>query len=483
MSKAHEDGLALVQAGRYEEALACIRRCVESEPDNGVAWNDMGAILFRLGRAKEAAECFERAKALVCPSGQLYWNLAQSYLADGRGRDAAALFEDMQRMGVLNEDIVERCADGFIESGDNAGAAGVLGDAAGFFPGSSRLESKLAQIGSAVTKLAFFCGADGTTFLKDILDFTAKRFDVRFFEGRTYGDMYELMKWSDISWFEWCTDLAMNASKMPKVCRNIIRLHRYEAYLDCPKEVNWENVDVLITVGNRCVNEILSQKVPDIASRTNIVEIANGVDLGKFGFIERHCGPNIAFVGDLRLVKNPMFALQCMHRLHSIDGGHKMFIAGRVPPVDAFVEQYLRHMIGALGLQDVVFFDGWQEDINLWLADKHYIASMSVIESQGMGVLEAMACGLKPIVHNFPGAARILTPEFLFNSAEDFCRQILSDDYDSARYREFVEARYSLSEQLGRVNRLLMDLGARCRPQGGWAGDSVSSVYPVQSVR
>ena len=55
MSKAHEDGLSLAQAGRYEEALACIRRCVESEPDNGGAWNDMGAILFRLGRAKEAA--------------------------------------------------------------------------------------------------------------------------------------------------------------------------------------------------------------------------------------------------------------------------------------------------------------------------------------------------------------------------------------------------------------------------------------------
>jgi hypothetical protein len=418
----------------------------------------MGAILFRLGRAKEAAECFERAKVLVRPSGQLYWNLAQSYLADGRPCEAAALFEDMQRMGVLNEDIVERCADAFMRAGDNAGAAGVLDDVAGFFPGSGRLASKLSAIRPAATKVAFFCGADGATFLKDILEFTAKRFDVRFFEGRTYDDMYELMKWSDISWFEWCTELAMNASKMPKVCRNIIRLHRYEAYLDYPKEVNWGSIDVLITVGNRCVNEILSRKVPDIASCTKMVEIANGVDLEKFGFIERQHGPNIAFVGNLKLVKNPMFALQCMHRLHGIDDEYKLFFAGRMPDEDAFVEQYLRHMVDVLGLGEVVFFDGWQGNINSWLADKHYIISTSVIESQGMGILEGMACGLKPVVHNFPGAEEIFGSEFLFNTTEEFCERILSAEYEPRRYRGFVEERYSLRGQLERINEVLAGL-------------------------
>jgi len=473
ISKAHEDGLALAQAGRYEEALLSIRICVESEPDNGVAWNDMGAILYRLGRAKEAAGCFERAKLLIGPSGRLYWNLAQSYLADNRPAETAALFDQLQRLGSLNTDIVVRCADAFISLGDNAAAGRVVSDALRYFPGSSRLESKLEVIGSAATKLAFFCGADGTTFLKDILEFAEQRFEVRLFDGKTYGEMYELMKWSDVSWFEWCTDLATNASKLPKVSRNIIRLHRYEAYLNYPNEVNWDNVEVLITVGNRCVNEALAAKVPDIASRTRIVEIANGVDLGRFDFFERTRGPNIAFVGDLRLVKNPMFALQCMHRLHSIDGAYKLFVAGRVPPVDAFVEQYLNHTVDTLGLKDVVFFEGRQADINSWLADKHYIISTSVIESQGMGVLEGMACGLKPVVHNFPGAERTFAPEYLFNTAEDFCSGILSTEYEPRRYREFVEARYSLTEQLRLVGRLLMNLALPELSPGYQAGQPV----------
>jgi glycosyltransferase involved in cell wall biosynthesis len=118
-------------------------------------------------------------------------------------------------------------------------------------------------------------------------------------------------------------------------------------------------------------------------------------------------------------------------------------------------------MISVLGLGGAVFFDGWQADINSWLADKHYIVSTSVIESQGMGILEGMACGLKPVVHNFPGAQRIFSPQFVFNTPRDFCTQILSTEYEPRRYREFVMARYSLSDQLGRVNSLLMDLGVR----------------------
>ena len=467
-SKAYEDWRALAEAGRYEEALGCIRRCLESEPDNGGAWNDMGAALFCLGRVSEATKCFERAKELLGPSVKLCWNLAQGYLADGRPGEAAALFESMQRLGALNVDMVGRTADAFIQCGDKASAVEVILSGMRFWPDSEQLRSKLSAIRARRAKIAFFCGADGPTFLKDIIEFAGRRFKIRFFEGKTYEDMYQMMKWSDISWFEWCTDLAMNGSKMQKVCKNIIRLHRYEAYLDCPKEVNWDNVDMLITVGNRCVNEVLCRKVPDIGSRTRMVEIANGVDMGKFGFVERVRGKNIAFVGDLRLVKNPMFALQCMRKLHSIDDEYKLFFAGRIPDVDAFVEQYLRHMVDVLGLRGVVFFDGRQEDIKSWLTDKHYIVSTSVIESQGMGILEGMASGLKPVVHNFPGAERIFAPEFLFNTAEDFCERVLSDEYEPRRYRSFVEQRYSLSEQLKRVNELFIELeGSPSRPYSG----------------
>jgi glycosyltransferase involved in cell wall biosynthesis len=142
-----------------------------------------------------------------------------------------------------------------------------------------------------------------------------------------------------------------------------------------------------------------------------------------------------------------------MQKLHYIDPEYRLFFGGIFQ--NRTLEQYLKYMVDALELSDVVFFDGWQEDVLSWLKDKHYIVSTSIIESQGMGILEAMACGLKPVIHNFPGANQIFPSEYLFNISEEFCNQILSDNYQPQKYREFVEENYSLKNQLTKINNIL----------------------------
>jgi hypothetical protein len=351
------------------------------------------------------------------------------------------------------------------QAGEFLSRAGQSGDAARCFGVAEQLTGRgsAAEAGNGRRpRIAFFCGGDGATFLRDIYSFAATRFDVRTFDGSTSDDVFELMKWSDISWFEWCTEFAEIGSKLPKVCKNIVRLHRYEAYLDWPKKVNWNNVDRLITVGNSFVNQELTAQVPDINRRCRIVTIPNGVDLEKFKFDSRGSrdsrpsGKNIAFVANIRPVKGPMLLAQCMQRLLSIDGDYNLYIAGK--SYDAALEQYLRHIVAAMGMSGLVFFDGWQEDIVGWLADKHYIVSTSMIESQGMGVLEAMAAGLKPVVHNFPGSEGTFGKEWLFNTADEFCAQIVNGDYQPMRYRQFVEERYPLSSQLDSIGSMFSEL-------------------------
>jgi hypothetical protein len=355
-------------------------------------------------------------------------------------------------MGILNVDVLNRTANIFLEQNNKANAIEILLRSLQSWPNQEILKPMLEVIRSKRPKIAFFCGGDGMGFLNEIIKFAEQRFQVHVFEEQTEEELYELMKWSDISWFEWCTNLAVIGSKQPKVCKNIVRLHRYEAYAQWPEQMNWANIDILVTVGNSFVKDALIHTVPNLESQTSVVTIPGGVDLERFTFTERRGGKNIAFLSNLRTVKNPAFVLQCMQKLHYIAPEYRLFFGGIFQ--NRTLEQYLKHMVDALELRDVVFFDGWQEDVRSWLEDKHYIVSTSIIESQGMGLLEAMACGLKPVIHNFPGAEEIFPSEFLFNISEEFCEQILSDTYDPKGYRRFVEENYPLQKQLSEINSL-----------------------------
>ena len=448
----YERGLKLADAGKYQEALVFMQEYLRTVGGNAQVLNDIGAILHCLGRSDEAVEHFIKAQKYQKDSTEILWNLAEAYLAVGKARETMQLFDDMERMGILNVDVVNRTANLLLQQNNKADAIEILLRSLSIWPNQEILKPMIEVIRYKRPKIAFFCGGDGFGFLNEIIKFAQQRFQVQVFEEQTEEKLYELMQWSDISWFEWCTNLAILGSKQPKVCKNIVRLHRYEAYGQWPELVNWTNIDTLITVGNSFVKDALIQAVPNLGSQTSIATIPSGINLEKFTFNERQRGKNIAFLSNLRTVKNPAFVLQCMQKLHYIDPEYRLFFGGIFQ--NRTLEQYLKHMVDTLDLNDVVFFDGWQEDVNSWLEDKHYIVSTSIIESQGIGLLEAMSCGLKPVIHNFPGADQIFPSEFLFNISEEFCSQILSDNYQPKKYREFVEENYSLKNQLTEINNI-----------------------------
>jgi len=436
-SNNYQKGLQLAEEGKYEQALQKIREHLRTTGEQAQALNDAGAILHCLGKSSEAIDYLNRAKRINPDSAEIIWNLAEANLAAGQATEASELFDEMGKLGILNADIINRAANVFLNQNNKAAGVEMLLRSLRFSPEQEVLKPMLEVIKSKRPKIAFFCGPDGANFIKDIIPYINQRFQVQIYQGKTEEELYELMQWSDISWFEWCTKLAEAASRLPKVCKNIIRLHRYEAYGPWPEKINWNNIDVLITIGNTFITDQLKSKIPEIQQSTRQVIIPNGVNLEKFRFSTRERGKNIAFLGNLRMVKNPAFAIQCMQKLHYIDPGYRLFFGGECS--DPALEQYLRHIVQALGLEKAVSFEGRLEDVPGWLENKHYIVSTSIIESQGMGVLEGMACGLKPVIHNFPGADQIFPKEHLFNISEEFCEQIYSDNYEPAEYRRFVE--------------------------------------------
>jgi pentatricopeptide repeat protein len=455
-SNLHQKGLELAEAGKYPEALANIQEYLCTAPDDAQALNDAGTILYCLGRPDEAIDHFVKARSFQSDSVDILRNLVEAYLGVGRVKEAEQLFDNMERMGILKAEVLNRTANAFLAQDNKAGAIETLQHSLEISPEQKILQPMIEVIRSKMPKVAFFCGSEGMRFLNEVVGFIRQRFEVRFFEDQTEEELVEVMKWSDISWFEQCANLAVTASKLPKLCENIIRLDHYDVYKQWPQQVNWANIDILVTVGNSTVWDTLVQKVPGLESQTSIVTIPNGINLEKFAFSNRQRGKNIAFLANLRMPKNPAFVLQCMQKLHYIDPEYRLFFGGEF--AEAALEHYLKHMVDALDLRDVVFFDGGAEDVSCWLEDKHYIVSTSIIESRSMGLLEGMACGLKPVIHNFPGASQTFPPQFLFNISEEFCEQIVSDEYEPQRYRRFVEENYPMENQLIKINDILRRL-------------------------
>lgn len=463
MQPSYQHALELARAGQPDAALAELDAFLKERPDVGRAWNDAGRILLAMGQSDRALRYFLRAVELEGMPEGLYRNLCQSYAACGRPSQAMRWFERMRCENQLDAAIVEQIADSFIQQGDAASAVETLCRGRDALPTATELDTRIDSLRARRAKIAFFVGGDGATFLKDILPYLRRRYTVRVFDGKTVEDIAALMRWSDIAWFEWATNLAQIGTHLPKCCRIIIRLHRYEAYESWPSQIRWEHVDTLITVGNTSVIKAMNMQVGDIHKKTSVVQIPNGVNLEAVPFTERRPGKNIAFVGNLRMVKNPLLLLHCTAALKQHDPQYRVFIAGAVQ--DILMQQTLEHTIAAMGLEGRIVYDGYQKDIYRWLSDKHYVVSTSFIESQGMGILESMAAGLKPVVFNFPGASEIYPTPYLFNTPQEFCDRILEPRYDSESYRQFVEERYPLSRQLTQINELLAAYEKTPRPQ------------------
>ena len=177
----------------------------------------------------------------------------------------------------------------------------------------------------------------------------------------------------------------------------------------------------------------------------SMIDLPNAINLKRFSLSEKPQGKKVAYVGALNLKKNIPFLLQCMYELLDYDGGYTLHCAGRFQ--DKVVKNYCEHIIEVLGLEDNVFFEGHQEKINEWLQDKSFIVCPSLVEGHPVSVMEGMACGLKPLIHNFPGVETFFPPEFIFNTSLEFTQKILDKGYEPGRYREWVKKNYSFEQQ------------------------------------
>ncbi len=500
-----EEAAKAVAAGNYEFALSLLNDAIELAPASTELLTAAALVTLRAGDANRAEKYLVQALQLVPKNKDILHNLALLYWGENRHSDARGMLlrlvdvdpsdaDGFNDLGVLEDQCgnvadattafktaltlpgatrktFENCFDFFVRANAITDFRSAIGtyltrygeddvvrkwqsEAARSFelkPNPEIVPDDIYSTGVNGLKIAFFAAFQ--TFLDPIIADLKKDNEIKLFTSGTDRQMRDLLEWCDLAWFEWCDSLLIAATKMPKRCKIICRLHSYEAFTEMPQQVDWSKVDHLILV-NRSVQEVLARSVR-IPTPTTIIH--NGVDTGKFSIPENKTyGKRICSVGYINYKKNPALLLYCFKAIHDYDPSYRFHIAGAHQ--DPRIQIYFEHLIPILNIP--VVFDGWVEDMPGYLRDKDYVISTSLFESFHYSIAEGMASGVLPLIHDWPGASYLYPHEYLFTTPDEcttLIKRLETQDRQQLgrKCRDFIVSHYDLDKQLAKVNSLV----------------------------
>ncbi|MDT8717982.1 glycosyltransferase [Clostridium sp. 19966] len=305
-------------------------------------------------------------------------------------------------------------------------------------------------------KIVFFDKGDDK-FIWDIINELSLEYETRHIKVTDLKQIDAAMDWADICWFEWCDELLIYASQK-EACKNkkvICRIHGYEVYTQYIRSVNWGNVDDLIIVAPH-IRRIFEENTRDIdKTGLNITTIFCGINEKSYPIKTRKPGFNLGYLGYINFKKNLPLTFDILKKLNSIDKRYKLLLAGEFQ--DPRTLSYLLYFIKENNLQSNVSFNGWQNYENKlkWFDNIDYMVISSIDEGICFAAAEAMCSGIKPVLHNCEGIKDHYDKKYIFSTLEDAVDMILSKEYDSQGYRDFIINNYSMEKEYRAIKNIL----------------------------
>jgi glycosyltransferase involved in cell wall biosynthesis/Flp pilus assembly protein TadD len=433
----HNLALLYWSEGKTIVARDMFQRLVDADPGDADSLNDLAVFEDQCDNVGDATTAFKSAVILPGATRKVFENCFEFLLRVGDGTAFRSIMGTyLSRYG--DDDVAHKWQ---TEAAQSATAA------------SLTCNSQVIDTDEAVQglKIAFF--ASFQSFLDPIMNDLRAKNEIKLFTSGNETQMREMLEWCDVAWFEWCDNLVIAATKMPKVCKIICRLHSYEVFTEMPSQVDWRKIDHLVLV-NQSVQEILKRtadpKVP-------ITIIHNGVDTDKFTIPPgKKYGKRICSIGYINYKKNPALLLYCFKAIHDYDSSYRFHIAGTHQ--DPRIQIYFEHLLPKLNLS--ISFDGWVDNIPGYLRDKDYVISASLFESFHYSIAEGMASGLTPLIHDWLGASYLYPEEFLFTTPQsclDLLKRLETEDRSAIghRCRDFIVHRYEQKRQMAKINALI----------------------------
>ena len=259
----------------------------------------------------------------------------------------------------------------------------------------------------------------------------------------------KVMDWADVVLFGWTDPFLNYWSHQPKDKNKkyIAFLRSYELFnTSQPWETNWANVDHLVFV-NPVIRATFLQNVEGLSRlasqpfKTPAHFIPNAVDLDEWKFVDRKPSGKIAWVSGVNYKKGIQLLAQFAAQMPDSNYIYPIGSQGdlRMSLYFSYIKNSMK-LEGRLGEPE-----HYKSGVQAFLKDKSFELMTSPVEGHPNAVLETMAVGMKPIVHNFPGSKNLFPEKYIWNTVDEAI-EMLNGDYNSAEYRGFIEDKYDMNK-------------------------------------
>ena len=442
MSEIIQKIMELISQAKFDQA----KQIAEKLPNSLEKENVFGMIAYYEGNLDEAIKHFKKAFEFNPINSDVLYNYGKALLDK---KDYKESWRYLMRIHNKDWTVYDLLGDTQLAQGNIPMALYYYRKAAEISP-LEEMKKKYLEHKKEYhkdTNIVILCLPGLDNFIHDIANVLSEVYNVKLVISTDGNEIVQAYEWADIVWLEWANELAVEVTnKLEKKGKKIVcRLHGYESLRkDFLENIDWKKVDLIIFVA-RNVLETTLENCPKVRSK-NMCLIPNGLDLTRYVYRIRKPGKKIAFAGHFNYKKNPGLSIQILKKLTEIDKGYTLEWAGTIQ--DERMYRYVMYVLDRMNIKENFKFRGWINNVDGFLEDKGIFLSSSIHEGYGVAILEAMAKGIKPVIHNFYIAEEYYPKDFIFNTVDEAVEMILTEEYDSEIYRRFVEENASLEGQI-----------------------------------
>jgi glycosyltransferase involved in cell wall biosynthesis len=285
----------------------------------------------------------------------------------------------------------------------------------------------------------------------------------------------QLAEWADIIWFDTVDNNLASATNPSQAImddannyqpwdlhhmdlvgkRVIVRAIDIEVWQGHHMASKWDFVDDLIFIAPHVRSLVDTDALPEVNLMLGVHTVPCAVDLDEWEWAERGHGHDIAVVSEKWTSKGTDLILQIALKLKSIDPRYKIHWLGQrsdYPWEYAYFDEFVEHH--GLNIEFTnILNDG--RTVDDFLEGKNYLLHASHKEAFSYATAEAMAKGIKPVIHRFYGADD-LWPGMTWDSIDQAVQEIIGGEYNSAGYREYlVKQGYTLPQMMEKIDKII----------------------------